>query len=202
MTTTAGHIQLVDLNNVLSVASFAVALVAVAITTLVSVRQAALMRHANELPAFVDLLQEFRSSDFYVHQQFILHDLRERTPKRGYSGLKPPDQRQFLIMFDYLSSMACLVSFDIVTVYHVYAMYGYLFQDLWAQMRPFVLRERELKGRDIGFVVEDLCRKLAAVDHEAMARKLGIQPSLLRVEVGTAERAAGAGRVETGRPSR
>jgi hypothetical protein len=187
----------------LSVLSLAIALVAVAITTLVSVRQAALMRHANELPAFVDLLQEYRSGDFYVHQQFILHDLGNLSPRQGYSGLRPSARRHFLIMFDYLSSMACLVSFDIVTVYHVYAIYGYLFQDLWAQMRPFVLQERELKGRDIGFVVEDLCRKLAAVDHETMARKLGIQPALMREEAGRAECPAGPaadGQVETGLP--
>jgi len=80
-------------------------------------------------------------------------------------------------MFDYLSSMACLVDFGIVTVYHVYATYGYVFQDMWTQMRPFIEKEGELTGRKIGFVVEDLCRKLSKVDHATMVREMRIQPT-------------------------
>jgi hypothetical protein len=135
------------------------------------------MRHANLLPAFVDLLQEYRSSDFYSHQYFILHELKHHSAEGGYSGLGSNERRSFLIMFDYLSSMACLVSFGIVTVYHVYAMYGYVFQDMWTQMRPFIEKERKLTGREIGFVVEDLCRKLSKVDHATMVREVKIQPT-------------------------
>jgi hypothetical protein len=86
---------------------------------------------------------------------------RNILPIRDTRGLPRGQRRHFLIMFDYMSSMACLVSFEIVTINHVFAMYGFLFQDLWSQMRPFVEREREPTGREIGFVVEDLRQALA-----------------------------------------
>ena len=78
-------------------------------------------------------------------------------------------------MFDYMSSMACLVSFGIVNIHHVFAMYGYVFQDMWAQMRPFIDKERELKGHEIGFAVEDLCRRLSNVDYADVAREMRLQ---------------------------
>ena len=159
----------------ISVLSLVIALIALAITAVVSLRQVALMRHANLLPAFVDLLQEFRSGDFYSHQDFILHKLGSLSAEGGYSGLSKNERTHFLKMFDYMSSMACLVSFGIVDIHHVFAMYGYVFQDMWAQMRPFVDKERELKGREIGFAVEDLCRRLSNVDYADVAREMRLQ---------------------------
>jgi hypothetical protein len=91
-----------------------ISLIALAITAFVSLRQVALMRHANLLPAFVDLLQEFRSGDFYSHQDFILHKLGSLSSEGGYSGLGKNERTHFLKMFDHMSSMACLVSFGIV----------------------------------------------------------------------------------------
>jgi hypothetical protein len=169
-----GHNGVMGLSDVLSIVSLALSLVAIITAGYISVRQATLMHHANELPAFVDLLQEYRTGDFYVHQYFIINDLKKCSPKNGYSGLTPEQRKHFLIMFDYMSSMACLVSFEIVTINHVFAMYGFLFQDLWSHMRPFVERERELTGREIGFVVEDLCHKLSRVSYAAVARNLRI----------------------------
>ena len=166
-------------SDAVSILSLVISVIALAITAFVSLRQVALMRHANLLPAFVDLLQEFRSGDLYSHQDFILHELKDHSVEGGYSGLGSDERRSFLIMFDYLSSMACLVSFGIVTVYHIYAMYGYVFQDMWAQMRPFIEKERELTGREIGFAVEDLCHRLSKVDHARMVREIRIQPTSL-----------------------
>ena len=159
----------------ISVLSLVISLIALAITSFVSLRQVALMRRANLLPAFVDLLQEFRSGDFYSHQDFILYKLRNYSAKEGYSGLGENERTHFLMMFDYMSSMACLVSFGIVDIHHVFAMYGYVFQDMWAQMRPFVDKERELTNREIGFAVEDLCRKLSNVNFGAVAREIRLQ---------------------------
>jgi len=163
-------------SNAVSILSLVISVIALAITAFVSLRQVALMRHANLLPAFVDLLQEFRSSDFYTHQDFILYKLKNYSAENGYSGLEANERKSFLIMFDYLSSMACLVNFGIVTVYHVYATYGYVFQDMWTEMRPFIEKESRLTDREIGFVVGDLCRKLSEVDHAAMVRAMKIQP--------------------------
>jgi hypothetical protein len=125
-------------------------------------------------------LQEYRSGNFYTHQYFILNDLQTYSPEKGYSGLPPRQRKHFLVMFDYMSSMACLVSFDIVSVNHVFAMYGYLFQDIWHQMRPFVEKERELTGREIGFMVEYLCQKLSEFSHATAVGNLPIRVHAVR----------------------
>jgi hypothetical protein len=170
----------VGFGDTLSIISLVLSLVAITITAYLSVRQVTLMRHANELPAFVDLLQEYRSGNYYAHQYFILNDLQAFSPQKGYSGLPPRQRKHFLVMFDYMSSMACLVSFNIVSVNHVFAMYGYLFQDIWHQMRPFVEKERELTGREIGFMVEYLCRKLSDFSHTTAVGDLPILTHTIR----------------------
>jgi hypothetical protein len=164
----------------LSVISLTLSLAAVVIAAYLSVRQVTLMRQANELPAFVDLFQEYRTGDFYVHQYFIINDLPAYSTEKGYTGLPPEQRRHFLVMFDYMSSIACLVKFDIVTVNHVFAMYGYLFQDMWHRMQPFVEKERELTGREIGFMVEYLCGKLRDFDEETAIDNLPVLTHMVR----------------------
>jgi hypothetical protein len=166
------HNNIMEFSTALSIASLMLSMVAIIIAAYMSVRQVRLMRHANELPAFVDLLQEYRSGDLYVIQSFILNDLGEYSAERGYSGLPALQRKQFLTMLDYMTSMACLVGFDIVGINHIFAMYGYLFQNMWNQMRPFVEKERERTGHDIGYIVEDLCRKLSKVDPKRFRRDL------------------------------
>jgi len=129
------------------------------------------MRHANELPAFVDLCQEYRSSDLYVCENFILNDLSNYTAEYGYSGLPLAQRKQFLTILDYMTSMACLVGFDIVGINHIFAMYGYLFPDMWSKMRPFVENEGVLTGRKIAYIVEELCEELRNVNHAKFLRK-------------------------------
>jgi len=164
-----------DVSNAISVLSLAISLIALVFSILVSLRQTMLMKHSNLLPAFVNLLQEFRSGNYYSQQDFILYRLRYHSVERGYSGLDSDARTQFLLMFDYMSSMAGLVSFGVINIYHVYAIYGYVFRDMWDQMRPFVEKEGELKGRTIGFAIDDLCNKLAKVDHAAMMREIRIE---------------------------
>src|SRR5215472_3130140 len=161
-----------DFSNAISILSLVISLIALVISALVSLRQIVLMRHSNLLPAFVNLLQEFRSGNYYSQQDFILYELQNYPVEKGYSGLDSDARTQFLLMFDYMTSMAGLVSFGVINIYHVYAIYGYVFQDMWIQMRPFIEKEGELKGRKIGFAVEDLCRKLSSVDHAAMMREI------------------------------
>ena len=167
-----GHNDMMELSSALSVASLVLSLVAIVIAAQLSIRQVKLMRHANEVPAFVDLLQEYRSSDFYVYQDFILNGLSGYAAENGYTGLPLAQRKQFLAMFDYMTSMACLVGFGIVGVNHIFAMYGYLFQDMWIKMLPFVEKERERTGRQIGSIVEEMCRKLSNVDHAIFLRDL------------------------------
>ncbi len=167
-----GHNNRMGSSNALSIASLALSLIAIIIAAYISIRQVRLLRHANEVPAFVDLLQEYRSGDLYVIQDFILNDLSQYDKSQGYSGLPLPQRKQFLTMLDYMTSMACLVGFDIVNINHIFAMYGYLIPAMWSKMRPFVEKERELTGHKIGFIVEELCRKLSNVDHEKFLRDL------------------------------
>jgi len=164
-----------DFSNAISILSLVISLIALVISAFVSLRQIALMRHSNLLPAFVNLLQEFRSGNYYSQQDFILYELHNYPVEKGYSGLDPDARTQFLLIFDYMASMAGLVSFGVINIYHVYAIYGYVFQDMWAQMQPFIEKEGELKGYRIGFVVDDLCRKLSSVDRAAMMREMRIE---------------------------
>ena len=100
-------------------------------------RQLCPMRQANQLPAFVEPLQEYRSTEFILHQESLLRDLPSCDPSKGYSGLEFEIRKHFLPVFDYLGSMACLVAFRVITLEPVFALYGFFIPRLWRLMLPY-----------------------------------------------------------------
>jgi hypothetical protein len=166
-----GHNDTMGFSNALSIASLMLSLIAIIVAARMSIHQVRQMRHANEqmhhaneLPAFVDLCQEYRSSDLYVIENFILNDLCEYTAEYGYSGLPLAQRKQFLTMLDYMTSMACLEGFDIVEIDHIFAMFGYLFPNMWSKMQPFIKKEEGRTEHEIARIVEQLCDKLSKND--------------------------------------
>src|SRR5690242_15871726 len=85
-----------DSSSVLNVVAVAVSVSALSVSLVFAVRQTRIMRQSNQVPLFVDLIQEFRSKGFQDAEQYILHKLRkENSPEKGVLAL--PDQARFAV---------------------------------------------------------------------------------------------------------
>jgi hypothetical protein len=167
-----------SLSDIASLVSLVLSSAAIGISGFLSIRQIRVMRQANQLPAVVELLQEYRSDGFVEHQDYILNKLSRHDPSGGYSGLNFEARRHFLPVFDYLSSMACLVAFRVVSVEHIFALYGFLIPRLWRAMLPYVEEERRLTGNDVGFIIQGLVSHLESTTSREVAQQLRITDSL------------------------
>jgi hypothetical protein len=79
--------------NVLSISALLLSLLALAVSTRLTIKQQAIQRHANTLPALAMLLAEFRSADFHESYEYVCARLEEHPADCGISGL-PPEARR------------------------------------------------------------------------------------------------------------
>ncbi|MFC8362454.1 hypothetical protein ACFUIY_21630 [Streptomyces griseorubiginosus] len=83
-----------DGSLLLNLLALLISICAVAASLIFGTRQLAIARHANYIPALLDLLAEFRKVEFHEQYNFVCSRLREEySPELGLSGL-PPEVKQ------------------------------------------------------------------------------------------------------------
>ena len=128
--------------NVIAIALSALALLC---TTVIALQQSVLMRRANQIPAYINMTEQFRSMHFNDHYRFIMQHLAEYDPQLGISGL-PDDAREAVYdVAGLFQGIAHLRLFGILDE-RVDAMVQVRTLRIWAALAPFVERERELQG--------------------------------------------------------
>ncbi|MFG2128978.1 hypothetical protein ACGFNV_14435 [Streptomyces sp. NPDC048751] len=137
--------------------------VALLVTLYSAVSQAGLQRRSNQLPAYVDLLADFRSAEFHERYSFVTQRLlAEYDPTLGLSGLPNDVRRQVYDIVYYYQNISVLRLADIVDDEMV-ALLRIRVVKVWDAVAPFVLREREVMGTDGRY----LLRGLEDMAHEA-----------------------------------
>jgi hypothetical protein len=150
------------LTNVIAIVLSAMAL---GVSTWLAVRQVFLSKKANHLPAYLDLLSDFRSREFNDHYLYVCEKLaREHKPDLGISGL-PDDARE--AVYDiayYYQAFAILIFTRIVDEDVILALFHWRIIRVWESIAPYVTREREVSkasGAQILRLLEEY-----AVNHE------------------------------------
>jgi hypothetical protein len=137
------------LSLALNLTAVTVSVLALAVSSLIALRQAKAMRHANQLPVVVDLFQKFRTPDFFEHEEYVLRRLRDECPPAlGFSQLPAPAKTHFQIVAAFYTSIGIMVNFEIVDEDLAIASFGYRLSRTWQVVEPYVRRERELR-RDV-----------------------------------------------------
>jgi hypothetical protein len=78
----------VDGAALLNVLAVVISFLALAVSGLLASRQASMMRHANEMPILVELMQEFQSKSFQEAEDYVINSLSvEADPAAGWAGL-------------------------------------------------------------------------------------------------------------------
>jgi hypothetical protein len=158
----------------LNILALVLSVAALLASTYLAVRQGELMRRANFVPAYMQLLNEFRSLEFNRNYEYVVTRLHEHDPALGISGL-PEDARRALYDVAYFYQgfgalrLIRVVDDQILAALHLRIM------RVWAAVEPFVVRERELNGATGVYlmrILEDFATDAAKIPFESVDRML------------------------------
>lgn len=166
-----------DSSVVFNVVTTAVAVVAVVTSIMFSARQARIAQHANHISVMVDLLTEFRSVEFHEQHDYVCMRLEaEHDPEAGVRGLPDEAKAAFYSVVYYYQSFANLAVFGLLDETLMVTVLRTRITSVWQAVRPFVERERELRGEGSGgtylSIFEELARLAAELPPEHLRRRM------------------------------
>jgi hypothetical protein len=133
-----------------SVASVAVAVLALVFTTVMLARQVRQMEHERNALAILEAIE--RLTDPRVVETFErLRNVNERYPTDAdvltkFHGSK--DERDFLVVAQFVETVACLARRRVLDPSLLVDAVGLVLRRRWANIREFVLRRRALEHND------------------------------------------------------
>jgi hypothetical protein len=164
---------------VFNLAATGLSVVALVVTLYSAVSQTGLQRRSNRLPAYVDLLADFRSVEFHDRYWFVTQRLAaEYDPVLGLSGLPDDARRQVYDIVYYYQNIAVLRIADIVDDEMV-ALLRIRVIKVWAAVAPFVVCEREVMGAHGRYLLrglEDFAHDAQHMPHDVIDHLLHIGP--------------------------
>ncbi|MES9543250.1 hypothetical protein [Actinomadura sp. NPDC000600] len=107
-------------------------------------QQVSSMRRANYLPAYLALLDDFRSPAFHQHHRYVVQRLGiEHDPDQGISGLPAEAQEAVYDVAFFLHNFVVLERLGIIDDRYLMTLNDRVART-WEAIGPFVRREREL----------------------------------------------------------
>lgn len=103
-------------------------------------------RHGNHVDPLIELLTEFRSLEFHHNYAFIRDELPRLSSDGGISGLDEDVQRKIYEVGYFFQLYAILAALDIMEERFVNALLRRRYIEIWTSLKPFVSKEREIRG--------------------------------------------------------
>jgi hypothetical protein len=134
--------------SVLNILAVAAAFAALAVSAVVAIRQIRLLRQTNEMPIFIEMLQEFRSREFQSAERYIINALGEHPPNKGVLHLPEEASWAITTVQSFFGTLGSLIIYDIVSEAEAVSTLGYRANRLWTKLEPYIERERQIRGDD------------------------------------------------------
>jgi stress response protein SCP2 len=146
--------------------------------TMTQSQQVSSMKRANYLPAYLALLDDFRSAKFHQHHRYVIDRLgADHDPNLGISGLPMEAQEAVYDVAFFLHNFVVLMRLGIIDDSYLRTLNNRVVRT-WEAIGPFVQRERELAPiPHLLQILEDYAAVAAVVPP-------GSGPSLLRHQTG------------------
>src|SRR5689334_8587407 len=100
--------------SILNVLAVIAAFAALAVSVIFANRQTRLMRRTNQMPIFVELIQEFRSQDFQKAERYIMENLESYPPDKGV--LQLPEEASWAItkVQSFFGTLGSLIIYGVI----------------------------------------------------------------------------------------
>ncbi|MFF4782680.1 hypothetical protein ACFY3E_15460 [Streptomyces griseorubiginosus] len=133
-----------DGSLLLNLLALLISICAVAASLIFGTRQLAIARHANYIPALLDLLAEFRKVEFHEQYNFVCSRLREEySPELGLSGLPSEVKQSVYSVAYFFQTLAGMYALGIIGEDVAMFMVRGRVNTVWRAIEPFVVKERE-----------------------------------------------------------
>jgi hypothetical protein len=135
-------------SSVLNVLAVVAAFAALTVSIIFAARQTRLMRQTNQMPIFVEMLQEFRSREFQKAERYIADDLGSQPSNKGVLGLSEKASWAITKMQSFFGTLGSLIIYDVIGEAEAVSTLGYRADRLWKKVEPYIEQERLLRGDD------------------------------------------------------
>jgi hypothetical protein len=173
--------------NIVAIITSVVAFIA---STYIALQHRALQKNANFIPAYMQILKEFRNVAFHDNYRYVTTQLQaEHDPKLGISGL-PDEARRAVYDIGYFYQGFGMLRLMRVLDDQVLPTMQARIVRVWEAIEPYVERERELQGLSGLYfmrILEEFAKEAKELPSEAVNMALTrrgfvkIQDSLRRV---------------------
>lgn len=146
---------------ILNIVSLVAALLALALSSWITLRQSRFMRHANEVPLLMETFKEYRSPQYQQYEHYVVNRLgQENAPELGLAKLPDEARVAATSLVTFFNIVGSFLIFDMTDESVVVPLFGYRANRAWSALEPFIVHERKLRGEDVyAAYFEDLiCR--------------------------------------------
>ncbi|WP_438829341.1 DUF4760 domain-containing protein [Streptomyces sp. Midd3] len=165
-----------DLSLAINLISLLISLVALAISAYLAHRQASAAHGANLIPVIFNSFREWRQPDFVRTQQYILASLTvDHDANLGLSGIPEPLQSQIDKVVIFYDDLGKLVAYRALDWKIVIGTFGVTIVRVWTVLKPFIYRERELRGTRHMACFEDLACRAKENPPVEIHKKIGLR---------------------------
>ncbi|WP_433207519.1 hypothetical protein ACQP00_41515 [Dactylosporangium sp. CS-047395] len=132
---------------VLNLLALAMSMLALGVSGVLARRQITMMRHGNEVPVLIDLLQELRSPEFQKAEEYVLLRLSsDNDLSHGFFGLSGPARAAVGCIVSYYSALGALVYYRMVDEAIIVGQVGFRANRAWQCLAVYVDYERAARG--------------------------------------------------------
>ncbi|WP_405723149.1 hypothetical protein OG607_14085 [Streptomyces sp. NBC_01537] len=165
-----------DASLEINLSSLFLSILAVALSGYLAYRQALAAHGANLIPIIFTAFREWRQDDFARTQSYILHELSTaHDPAGGYAGIPEPLRRDIDHVTIFYDDLGKLVAYKAVDPKVVISTFGLTIVRVWDVLRPYIYREREIRGTQFMALFEDLACRAKDEPPSLLHRRLGLR---------------------------
>ncbi|MET9888847.1 hypothetical protein ABZZ47_01290 [Streptomyces sp. NPDC006465] len=165
-----------DPSLAINLVSLLISLIALAISAYLAHRQASAAHGANLIPVIFNSFREWRQPDFVQTQKYILASLSiDHDAEMGLSGIPEPLQSQIDKVAIFYDDLGKLVAYRALDWKIVVGTFGVTTVKVWAELRPFIYREREIRGTRHMACFEDLACRAKDNPPVELHKKMGLR---------------------------
>lgn len=165
-----------DSSLVINLVSLSISLVALAISAHLAHRQVSAAHGANLIPIVFNAFREWRQPDFVRTQRYILAGLTtDHDPSLGLSGLPEPLQTEVDKVAVFYDDLDKLVAYRALDWKIVVGTFGVTTTRVWSALKPYIYREREIRGTQHMACFEDLACRARDNPPAELHRRIGLR---------------------------
>lgn len=165
-----------DPSLAINLVSLVISLIALTISAYLAHRQASAAHGANLIPVIFNSFREWREPDFIRTQKYILASLgSEHGAEAGLSGIPEPLQSQIDKVAIFYDDLGKLVAYRALDWRIVIGTFGITIVRVWTVLKPYIYREREIRGTQHMACFEDLACRAKNNPPSKLHRKMGLR---------------------------